>query len=224
MNAHLNWLPRDRVLLLAMAKIWAALLDEFGAAWDVAAAWITAFLEVLARFTTLVAKVQDTALRTHTDIVNCDAVQAELGTMMTELKNTKLRMPPLTLTQWTGMLLPAYKTTRDEVNASQDIVQIRFVHKGAGKLTAIFSRDPESPFLDSRANKTVKFLYKIVPPGGTIPVNASEMNKGGQTNRDRAALSMGAENSGSTAYFCACYLSGSGKQGDWGRIYSVVIA
>jgi hypothetical protein len=60
--------------------------------------------------------------------------------------------------------------------------------------------------------------------GRVIRAIAAEMTTGGQTNRDRAAIAMGAENSGSAACFCARCLSGSGKHGDWGRIYRVAIA
>jgi hypothetical protein len=96
MANNTDWLPRSRAGQLAKAVTWSDALEIKSDAWSINASQVSAFDAVLVAANSALAKVQNTATRTHADSVACDTAFKALVEKMRYFKNNYFNSPPRT--------------------------------------------------------------------------------------------------------------------------------
>jgi hypothetical protein len=232
-----HWLPGSRTGQLAMAKVWAVVLDAKTTAWNIPAAQVTTLDDLISAAEDGLNKVQNAATRTHVDTVNCTAVFAALTEDMRFLKNNYFNSPPRTDADLALLELTPHDRNPTDVPPPENVVTGKTRPQANGLIEVVMEivgemiKDAKasdygfriSVGVEDPAAATANTLGKYGRYLSGPPVNGLELGWSVFTRKKREVLEFDEQDRGKKVWFAIQLENAKGQAGPWGPLFWTVI-
>ena len=220
MAHYTDWLPTTRQGQLSMANDWKAEMAANASAWNIPAAVITEFGDLIQAAETALNTAMNEATRTPVAPARCTAAFEALTVFMRDTKKRFFLEPPLDDPALVSLgLHPAdHHPTPSGPPTAQVTIETYLVGRHELGVKIIYvTGNPADP-----ANKGYRIWYSVVAPGETPPANPDDLRKSFFTKRKKDVIEFDFDASGKTAHF-AVQIENEGKKGPWGPLVQALI-
>jgi hypothetical protein len=232
-----DWLPHKRDDLIALSKVWQAVLVAAKvAAWNIPAAEVAALRTLTAAAEEALAAEQGPT-RTSVGVAQCKAAFAALAGKMRLFKSHYFLTPPLTETDYVSLWIKPRNGPRIPVPPPVALAKADVSYLGIHQLVLRLRPTPDSPPDPHHADYGYRVYYGILPHGGASveaatgpkrelmkePVSGEELPHSRFTRRKKEHFDFAQEDRGKTIFFCVRFENAKGEPGRWGPLFSAII-
>jgi hypothetical protein len=232
-------MPNSRKGVLVMAKDQISYTTtERREAWNIPSDRFLEYGTAFGNAQTALAKVDNTAERSHVDTVRCNETFDTLKGIMRFFRGHYYLMPPLTKIDWAELGFRERDDHPTPIPAPTDVPLVSSVYPGGPHLImVILSVLPGTLAISDRGDYGFALYVGVMPQGGATLEQAASVRhylmappQDGEglahhafTRRGKELVVFPAAESGMTAYFCARYENQKGQKGSWGPVASAII-